>query len=437
MADLPSFIEYISLSNKELFHSRAIVWILKCDKEFQRNFLSTVLPQEDGKIEFVDALSEIRQIDILVLFKLNDKMQYLHVENKLKASESSKKSDAYTLNVDKSILSQTEYYYSRVCSKKFANRLIKQIGRADCDSLSNSENWRFVFLKPSFVLKGNGLTHLNSWRDDIWKNDQGKISILNPWDSFSYETLIVNNLRNAQTLSLTAAEYIEFIKKDFSKIRMGDLKNSDYLSYQNVECVLGGLSSSVEEGAMNEWFMLLKKDLHDTFTNANESFKNKLSNDFNTKFLTDTGNNGGFLIEACFIITDCEFPHNQKMIKQEGRIGIQYEHNTNGAKLKFFYAANAYDKVKPDKTQRKLYVHRVEQLISDSNFPRVSNILNWDQKFNGSKSKTFCSRSVDVDGNTTKLNYENYQELKNIFYKLIVALDDDLTENQDMIRPLL
>lgn len=437
MADLPTFIEYISLSNKELFHSRAIAWILKFNKEFQRDFLNTILPQEDGKIEFVDAFAEISQIDILVLFKLNGLMQYLHVENKIKASESSKKSDAHTLNVDETILSQTEYYYSRLYSKKFTNRLIKQIGRADCGSLSNSENWRFVFLKPSFVLQGNGLTHLNSWRDDIWKNDQGNISILNPWVSFSYETLIVNNLRNTQTLSLTAAEYVEFIKKDFSNIKMGDLKNSDHLSYQNVERVLGGLSSSLEEGAMNEWFMILKKDLSHTFTPPNESFKNKLSIDFNTKFLTDTGNNGGFLIEGCFIIEDCEFPHNQKMIKREGRIGIQYEHNTNGAKLKFFYAANDYNEVKPDKTQRKLYVNRVEQLISDSNFPRVRNILNWEQKFNGSKSKTFCSRSIDMNDNGPKRTYQTYHELKNIFSKLIVALDNDLFENQAMIRLLL
>ena len=437
MADKSSFIEYISLSNRELFHSRAIAWILRYNEEFQYKFLSTILQMEEGNIEFVDVFAEISQIDILVLFKLNGSMQYLHVENKIKASESLKKSDAHTLNVDVTNLSQTEYYYSRVFSKKFANRLIKQIGRSDCDSVSMSENWRFVFLKPSFVLREKGLTHLNSWRENIWKNDQGKISILNPWVSFSYETLIVNNLKNNHALSSTALEYVEFIKRNFSSKSMADLNNPEYLSYKNVERVLGGLATSAEEGALNEWFMLLNKDLSDNFNTPNKSFKNKLSNNFSTKFITDTGNNRGFLIEGRFIITDCEFPHNKKIIKGEGRIGIQYEHNSSGAKLKFFYAANAYNEVKPDKTQRKLYVNRIEQLISEKKFSRVKDILNWDKNFNGSRSKTFCSRSADMNYNANNWNYGSYQELKIIFLKLIVALDNDLFENQDMIRTLL
>lgn len=437
MADLPSFLEYISNSNKELFHSRAIAWILKFDKEFQHNFLNTILHKGYGRIEFVDAFAEISQIDILVLFKLDGLMQCLHVENKIKASESLKKADAHTTNVDEINLSQTEYYYSRVFSKKFTSRLIKQIGRADCDSLSNCANWKFIFLKPSFVLQGKGLSHLNSWRENIWKNNEGKIFIINPWVSFSYETLIVKNLLNNHTLSLTASEYVEFIKKDFSSKWKLDLKKPDYLCFENVDNVLSGMSSSAEEGAMNEWFMLLKKDLAGVFDNPNESFKNKLSNNFSSKFITDTGNNGGFLIEGCFVIKDCKFPHNKKIINREGRMGIQYEHNTNGAKLKFFYAANAYDEVKPDKTQRKLYVDRVEQLISDGNFSRVKNILNWDKKFNGSKTKTFCSRSTNMKNNGKKWTYGSYQELKNIFSKLIVALDDDIDENQYIIKQLI
>ena len=42
-----------------------------------------------------------------------------------------------------------------------------------------------------------------------------------------------------------------------------------------------------------------------------------------------------------------------------------------------------------------------------------------------------------MKNNGKKWTYGSYQELKNIFSKLIVALDDDMDENQYIIKQLI
>ena len=84
-----SFIATLSSFNKELFHSRAITWLLNEYVDFRNSFLTSILPQNEFQsVSFIKAIAEIRQIDILLVLKLNDKYYFVHVENKIKASES-------------------------------------------------------------------------------------------------------------------------------------------------------------------------------------------------------------------------------------------------------------------------------------------------------------------------------------------------------------
>ena len=75
-----NFISAVSSYNKELFHSKAITWLLNQFPEFQKAFLKSILDKEEYiKATFIEALSEIRQIDILVVYKLDDKYKFIHI----------------------------------------------------------------------------------------------------------------------------------------------------------------------------------------------------------------------------------------------------------------------------------------------------------------------------------------------------------------------
>lgn len=421
-----TFIETVSNFNRELFHSKAITWLLNQYPEFQSALLESILGKTKFKEAiFVQAIAEIKQIDILVIYKIKNELNFIHIENKIKASESFKKKDKYTQITNKNRLSQTEYYYTRLASYDFCKSLSKEIA-ASIDLVGDIKKWKFIFLKPSHILNKK-LPHLNSWREDIIESHKLK----NPWITMSYENLVVNNLQNIKNPSATAKEYILLLIKEFTS----DKTELNFTSYLKKETITDALDSKklnvFEIGALQEWFLLLEHELSrdKRFQKVRPGFnlKNTDPLDFETKFVTDTGNNGGFLIQASFLIPDFPFPKAETAKQKTARIGLQYEHNSSSAKMKFYFAAYDYNNVNISNRYnfRKNYNKNVEEFLSDKNFQNLKSSLCWDNKFNGSKGKSFCSRTVDIG------TYGNYDELKKYFVKNLSNLTKDIQDLKD------
>ena len=149
--------------------------------------------------------------------------------------------------------------------------------------------------------------------------------------------------------------------------------------------------------------------------------------------MTDTGNNGGFLVEVCYIVSEFPFPEKSSTSVKEARIGFQYEHNSAASKMKFFFAAQYYDNVKD---LEQIYNSSLQSFIDAdkdqlvSNFSRTINELKLSEsKFNGCRTKSFCNRSVDMN----TIGYSYYNGLKDIFQNAMGNLKIDLTNLQPQI----
>jgi len=442
-----NFISALSSYNKELFHSKAITWLLNQFPEFQKAFLKSILDKDEYiKATFIEALSEIRQIDILVVYKLDDKYKFIHIENKIKASESFKKTKEKETGSKEKILSQTEYYFLRLNNKEFRKDLAEEINNkiknkiephdiSELDLKTDPEcNWDFIFLKPSHSLKNKSrINSLNSWRQGVWED--GKVT--NPWVTKSYKELVIDSLAaveegiasaNTLTLGESEKEYASLLKDDFTSTEE-HLEHEEFLSFENVDKAVKGKMNIIEKSTLEEWFNNLEKKLNENFTKPKLEIKDSPLGTlgFEAKFITDTGNNGGFLIQASYLISDFKFTENKGKNVSTARIGLQYEHNSKSAKMKFCFAANDYDKVKiSDKKNRELYNKKVEGFLSIDNFEALISKLRPD-KFNGSKGKTFCSRTNDIK------KYKNFNDLHDMFEEYIKLLFEDLNKINDKV----
>lgn len=416
-----SFISSLSSYNQELFHSKAITWLFNNNKDFKKGLLTTICSKyhnkniEDINIEDSYALSEVNQIDVLIICPLKNGSHYfMHIENKIKASESFKRIDKFTkgylsedfINKNKK-LSQTEYYYARLHNDVFCKNLCKKLdSKINLNDLKSIENWNFVFLKPSLSLKNKGLDQLNYWRKNI----------SNPWLTFSYEELICKNLIKAKNLNCTATEYKELVIKAFTSVKSENFTKENFLSFENVQHALKEELNLVEKSTLEEWFSLLTHDINEEFNENSPKFH------LQSKFVTDTGNNGGFLIEAFYLIPDFQFPKNIGSNLTTAKIGLQYEHSSKSAKMKFFFAAYDYDNIKIPYNLRVKYNEKVKSFLDEENFRYLNKKLTWDDKFNGSKGKSFCSRAVDIK------EYKSYKELREIFDEYLKSLSKDLNK---------
>ncbi len=441
-----SFIATLSSFNKELFHSRAITWLLNEYVDFRNSFLTSILPQNEFQsVSFIKAIAEIRQIDILLVLKLNDKYYFVHVENKIKASESEIQTKKGKSKSNVSPLSQTEYYFNRLFDLKFRkeliNEIIKELSLSNItltlreNDLSENplDNWSFIFLKPSFSTKNskyfNEIEGLNKWRKGIWGNTE----ILNPWITSSYQELIYNNLVKIKSPRNSVKEYIEFLKDEFTS-KKTELGTPNFLNFKNVasaSCDPEEFTNNnfpfhreplnvSEQSTLEEWFNVFERELN-IWGSKNMCLQIKdYGLDFKVRFITETGNNGGFLIEAFYILPHFSFPTKHR--DKRARIGLQYEHNSNGHKLKFYFAAYAYGEIKISQSDRQNYNETVrDKVLSETNFINLKHSLKWEDKFNGSKGKSFCSKSREMD------DYKNFEELMSIFETNLSSLKKDMS----------
>ncbi len=199
-----NFFESVDKYNLERFHSECLTWIFNNYQECTRQFICKVKNIANRKkynIEIINVLSEVDNIDIKIEYKINNKIESIIIENKIKTTEHF---------IDNQ--SQTEYYYKK----------------------KNDNNTIFVYLTKYLLKRDEIIKHhilsekdLNSINYDfekqnIWRNDD------NPWITISYEDLhkIFKNNRPLSRGNSDAIfnEYIDYISK-------WKCKASDYLYF--------------------------------------------------------------------------------------------------------------------------------------------------------------------------------------------------------------
>lgn len=434
-----SFLNYILSANKELIHSRIIVWLINNNKAFGEAFLRNSLGIIPTDIDWFKGFNELSQIDILIVYKLknNESFYFIHVENKIKAKEHFKRlSEKEKILFSKSLaidigenLSQSEYYFLRIEHNLIQKSLLDHLNQSpnnegyfitENDLLRS--NWKFIFLSPSTKRK-----HSNIWR---LKSPDGE-QVPNPWQSYSYEDLIYYSLKSLDDKNeghYATKEYSEILENDFC---IGDNDIKQLFSNENVFKALKGELKVVETNLIQEMFLELQKEVlslemlnNSQAGRLRRKYLNDIKFDLNVDFQTDTGNHEAFLFQVMYEISEVYF--SKRFKNNQGRIGFQYEHNstTESGKIKFFFAALDYDNVKiSDDPERELYVRKVHVFLKKfESVIKVLTSINRDLKSSTSKSKTFNSLI------TSMLRYESQNEFVSILYNLMVALHYDLEE---------
>ena len=454
------FFGCVAKHNLERFHSECIVWGFKNSKEMLKSFIKKTTQNPDLDIEAAQAFSETSDIDVLIYYKSEGKDYLIYVENKVKANEGKKKITKKTLedlglnkdltiekfketyNLKRNYLSQTEYYYLRD-KTNIEKKVSKEI------DIENIEEWHYVYLVPA--LEDTTENSRNIWNESFDKP--------NPWLNLSYVDIIncmPNNIDKAEddidkaeddiekakkkADNIIFKQYKAHLKKEFSEsyvknensdpkeriieITEGsehrvDIKN-DTLSSQNLNLVLDEEveTTILDASGMQIHFLKLKDSLAKFCDDKiDEKYK------FEVEFLTETGNNGSYLIQAYSVIK-LENP-NPSIFKKTGpidfRIGFQFEQNEKDKdKFKFYFADLEY---KPglvkNQTEYRRFVQEILKAVFDKGYLKDDQKckINKDEnlKFNGSKTKSFCSFSADC-------KFENSDEIEEKFTAAILDL---------------
>lgn len=214
-----TFFDSVARHNLERFHSECLAWLFNTEFKIANQVIQKIT-SESG-VEFIYALTEVQQLDLVLYYRYQGIKKALIIENKVKAADGSKmftkqEKEAWGIDFEEGhIFSQTEYYYFRPnAKKKFTgeslvnslNRKLEGIWLYDPKSLTHaknqetklpkgSENWiliqksdcSHVFLIPAkwdksinehAYLTNYDIERYNTWVVKGFKN--------NPWKTISY-----------------------------------------------------------------------------------------------------------------------------------------------------------------------------------------------------------------------------------------------------------
>ena len=448
-----NFFKSVSAYNKERFHSECITWAFNENEELLRLFIKENTDCEE-KIEHCRAYSEISQIDILIVYKLHNQNNYkfICIENKVKSEEhfiDLKKSEKCikSLNkegkIDEEIykefnelnikLSQTEFYFLRLNEKNNINKIFEKIHFPHLDTseslhdllkideknyhekyytLHEISNWSFIFLKPGILKIDNKPIEGNTWRSK---------KIKNPWKNIEYKSLFqTKGPIHKKNDNPIIDQYIKYLKSEFNP---SNEENKRFTS-DNIKKALSGELNEFEISILKDYFRRLESDF-------------KESDEIKTAFVTDSGNNGGFLFEAYFIKKTPdkikEFAEDECQNKfADYKLGIQYENS----RFKLFFAAKDYDNVKIKDSKKKVKSNNVNEKeykgLVEEELNKYTDCINFlfeneiNKSFNGNRTKTFCSITSK---NQIDKSFSNYEEFKNIFSKSLEHIKDVLNKS--------
>jgi hypothetical protein len=208
-------------------------------------------------------------------------------------------------------------------------------------------------------------------------------------------------------------EYKESLKKEFSEsykgiidVTEGDehrvvIKN-DTLSSENLNLLLDevGKTTILDASGMQIHFLKLKDSLAKFCDDLPIDEKHKVE----VEFITDTGNNGGYLIQV-YLIIKLENPNSYIFTdpKQpiDFRIGFQFEQNKkDNGKFKFYFADLLYEsntliknetKTNPTKTRHSTYNAVVKEILINIFTKDYLDERGLVYGRRGSTTKSFCS----------------------------------------------
>lgn len=409
------YIEYLHSSNKELFHSKSIGWMINDNDLFGKRVVNSITGIDKGFITEVKAITEISQIDILVFFKLkNGNIKFIHIENKINASEHYKsfgEKDSKKLGIDsknKTNYSQTEYYYLRVKNRLYSNDFVKKVEKEfnSNETELKEDNWYYVFLTPSNYLND---TQQNSWNLD---------GIKNKWRNISYKQLIIDNC-NDDFDDPSIKQYLQFLNQQF---KIDHDLHKGFLSKVNVDRSLKDKLKLVEKGHLKHCFLSLKNEIKEKIKDLN-LFEKK---SYDVEFKTEAGNGRVYLLQFFFITYEKIYNG-----KSKSKIGIQFEHKERGPKIKFFVSAYDYDTIKIEDCSKEQYHKNLQKFFgvdiydNSNRFQQTKNffIQNFDMslsKVSTPKGKTFGSLLSEF-----KKDY-SYDSLIKVFIDFSIFLKYDL-----------
>ena len=461
MTKKTDFFGCVAKHNLERFHSECIVWAFNNSKEMLERFIKKTTQNPDLNIEDPQAFSETSDIDILIYYKSEGNNYLIHVENKVKANEGKKKITKKlladldlskdltiakfkeTCNLKRDYLSQTEYYYLRDKSK-ITDRITEVLSLKN--KIKTTEySWSYVYLVPALEMTTDNSR--NTWCESFDKP--------NPWINLSYadifncmpdvpDNIIFSEYKaHLEPDNIIFSEYKAHLEKEFIsshkciitiKDHKVDIKN-DTLSSQNLNLVLDEEEETtiLDASGMQIHFLKLKDSLT-KFCDDEIDKKYK----FEVEFLTETGNNGGYLIQAYSVIK-LENPNPyifEKTNPIDFRIGFQFEQNKKyKGKFKFYFADLLYkpkliinEKTRnkpPAKTQHPTYNAAVKKILINVFSQNHLDEKDCKKSFNGSKSLSFCSFLSDYE---FKNSNEIEQKFKDEILHLISRIKDEPLE---------
>lgn len=399
-----NFFESVAHHNLERFHSETIAWILNNNPEIVSNFIKSILGKKE-EVLISRAKAEISDIDILVFYQTSKGNFIMHIENKVKASEHSISVENKIKNKIKNQsilnkkLSQTEYYYLR--NREEIESKIK----FEFNIESNIQfEWDFVYLLPALSFEEK--------KYNIWTI----ANIKNPWKNICYFDLL-NCIPNNK-LNPILQEYKVFLSDNFTLNPKSELLkvddnnrvvfNNSSLSNANINIILNKNATIFEEHGIKLHFIKLRDNLINYCKKEFSEYR------FNIRFITDTGNNKSFLLDVS-LERELLKPNNAIFEKDkvvELRIGLQFEKNSiKTAKFKYYIADVEYKSgLIIDKPEYKKNANKILKNIFYEKYLQDNSQLNKDGKlkFNGSKTKSFCSFSNDFE-------FDNLSTIENKF----------------------
>lgn len=398
-----NFFEQVAKHNLERFHSECIVWAFNYSSIMLHNFIRSVAKDvNDEDIVEAKAYCEIQSIDILLSYKVKTQQYFIHIENKIKATEHFVKVNPDKLQKkfkkdikNNSKISQTSYYFLR--DKKAIHNKLNSGGEP---------KWQYIFLVPAICDDKKQ----NNWDDKTFKME-------NPWITLSYWHIIncmpdldkpIESDENV-TNDIIFEAYRNYLQNHFS-VKENDspyqikIKN-DGISTKRINNALDPKANItfLEKYSLRSHFDSIKEEL--------KHFQTSLKSEYEVNFLTDTGNNGGFLLEV--FTTAILENHNSSIFTHKGgitfRIGFQFEQNEKEkGRFKLYFADKEYKRgLIADNDKSKDAYH--EALHDKDNNGILQKIFakgllgkelyqknkGGDIKFNRSTSKSFCSYSIN------------------------------------------
>ena len=123
----------------------------------------------------------------------------------------------------------------------------------------------------------------------------------------SYEELILGNwTSDDKNCTASVQEYIDLLKLEFIPT-VPNKFDAHNLSLVNVELAVQNKLNTADVSILEEMFMKLAYELGQLEPVLIPAIQKEPLR-VESKFLTDTGNNGGFLVEVCYIVSEFPFP---------------------------------------------------------------------------------------------------------------------------------